>query len=123
MWIAANKCLPAAADRRRVSQAMPLWGQVGSFILLWRVSSVLHRPYRHGHNVVHLHRLFHHERLAVADPDLVAVKARDRSEAVPDLLLLGKEASPLRGRAVLRGVAQKRRHAPLELRADIHNER
>src|ERR1017187_9095782 len=104
-------------------------GATAAFVLLVGFRCVmtpvptLHRPYRHGHNVVNLDRLFHHERFAVLGPDLVAVKPGDRAQTLADLWLVREKGATFSGFAILRNVTQQGRHAPLELRADIDDER
>ena len=73
-------------------------------------------------NVVDLHGLFDYEGLTVTDADEVAVEAGHGAQTVADLLLIRKQRAAFNSFAVLRRVAQQRRHAPFELRADIHDE-
>jgi IS5 family transposase len=61
----------------------------------------LHRPYRHGHDVVDLDRLLHHKRLSILHPDLIPVKPRDGAQPIADLLLVREKRSALGGFSIL----------------------
>ena len=53
-------------------------------------------------DVIHTDGLFHHERLAVFDPDLVAVEPGDSGQTFANLALLGEEIGAFARRSVLR---------------------
>lgn len=92
-------------------------------VSVWESVASLETSRAERYDVLHAHRLLHHERLAVLHADLIAVESRHRSEPVADLRLLGKQIRPVALRAVLRRISEQRLHPPLELRRDVNHER
>src|SRR5439155_25329562 len=67
-------------------------------------------------HILHQHRLFHHEGLAVFRAHKVAIEPCDRPQSFADLLLIGKKCAAFGCDAVLGRITQQGRHATFELR-------
>jgi hypothetical protein len=67
-----------------------------------RGQGILKSPHLQLGDVVYLHGLFHHKRLAVLDADQISVEAGDRGEPFANLGFVREEVPALRRRSILR---------------------